>query len=71
MDEFLDAPECLEGFGEKTTNGKVHTVNGGWGESGLFANDTEDGRDVAIEVKPLGSTCTADQTWTLEISGNL
>jgi hypothetical protein len=70
MDEFADQPECTDGFGSKTMNGKVHTVSGGWGESGIGANNLEDGRDVAIEVKPLSSTCTANQTWTLEISGN-
>jgi hypothetical protein len=70
MDPNSDTPECLDVFGTPSNSGKVRTVTATWGESGLVANGAEDGRDVAIEVKPISTVCRPEQSWTLEISGN-
>ena len=70
LDPDNEVVECSETFGNKTSSGNLYEVKAEWGESGLFANGSEDGRDVSIEVRPISGVCAPGQTWQLEVEGN-
>jgi hypothetical protein len=65
-----DALECSQTVGTTNVNGKVVQTNAEWGETGAFANGSDDSRDVSIEIRPVSGTCAADQTWQLVVQGD-
>src|SRR5688500_5915692 len=52
-----DTVECSTTTGTKSNTGGVTQVRAEWGE-GLAPNGSDDGRDVSIEVRPLGTNCS-------------
>jgi hypothetical protein len=65
-----DVPsECAITTGTRQTVGNVQTVKAEWGE-GVVPNGGDDGRNVSIEVRPVGTSCAAGQEWQLEVEGN-
>lgn len=64
-----DVVECATTTGTTTTNGNVNENRTEWGE-GTISNGDDDGRDVSIEVRPIGTNCSATSFWSLEIEGN-
>jgi hypothetical protein len=65
-----DALECSQTVGTTSVNGKVEQTHAEWGETGAFANGSDDSRDVSIEIRPVSGTCAADQTWQLVVQGD-
>lgn len=63
------AAECAITTGTRTTVGNLQTVKAEWGE-GAISNGSSDSRNVTIEVRPVGTNCTAGATWSLEVEGN-
>lgn len=63
------ASECAITTGTRATVGNLQTVKAEWGE-GTFSNGSSDSRNVTIEVRPVGTSCTAAATWSLEVEGN-
>jgi hypothetical protein len=63
------ASECATTTGTRSTVGNVQTVRAEWGE-GFVPNGSDDGRNVSIEVRPVGGNCSMGQMWQLEIEGN-
>jgi hypothetical protein len=61
--------ECATTTGTTTTNGTVNENRAEWGE-GAIPNGSDDGRDVSIEVRPIGTSCSAANPWSLEVEGN-
>lgn len=41
-----------------------------FGESGIFANGSDDHRAITVEVRHVSGTCDPGATWSLEITGN-
>lgn len=64
-----DAVECATTTGTTTTTGTVNENRAEWGE-GVVPNGSDDGRDVSIEVRPIGTSCSAAAPWTLDVEGN-
>lgn len=64
-----DVVECTTPSGDRLTSGNIDDVLAEWGE-GFFSNGDDDGRTVAIEVRPMTSTCSASATWQLDVYGN-
>ncbi|MBA2538082.1 MAG: hypothetical protein H0V17_00480 [Deltaproteobacteria bacterium] len=64
-----DNVECNTTTGTTTTNGTINETRAEWGE-GFVPNGADDGRDVSIEVRPIGTSCSPAATWTLDIEGN-
>jgi hypothetical protein len=70
LNSGTDVPsECAITTGTRTTVGNVQTVKAEWGE-GIFPNGSDDGRNVSIEVRPVGTSCSSGQMWQLEVEGN-
>jgi len=63
------ASECAITTGTRSTVGNVQTVRAEWGE-GIVPNASSDSRNVTIEVRPVGTNCSAANMWTLEVEGN-
>jgi hypothetical protein len=61
--------ECATTTGTTTTTGNVNENRTEWGE-GFVSNGSDDGRDVSIEVRPIGTNCQPTSFWSLEIEGN-
>jgi hypothetical protein len=68
VDTSNDDVDCTTPTGTVTTSGSTETSNIEWGETGTFANDSDDSRTVAIEVRPKsGDSCSSGATWSLSI----
>ena len=63
------ASECAITTGTRSTVGNVQTVRAEWGE-GIVPNASNDGRNVTIEVRPVGINCSMPEMWQLEVEGN-
>lgn len=63
------AAECSITTGTRATVGNVQTVKAEWGE-GTISNGSDDGRNVTIEVRPVGTNCAPSAMWQLEVEGN-
>jgi hypothetical protein len=58
--------ECNNQFGQRTSGDEVKAE---WGE-GTFGNNSDDSRDVSIEVRPISGSCSGSQMWQLEVEGD-
>jgi hypothetical protein len=68
VDTSNDDVDCTTATGTVTTSGTSESSNIEWGETGEFANDSDDSRTVSIEVRPkTGDMCSSSDTWTLSI----
>ncbi len=68
VDTNNDDIDCTTPTGTVTTSGSTETSNIEWGETGPFANDSDDSRTVSIEIRPkTGDTCASSATWSLSI----
>ncbi|HEX4451768.1 MAG TPA: hypothetical protein VH143_12905 [Kofleriaceae bacterium] len=68
VDTGNDDLDCATPTGTVTTSGTTETSNMEWGETGTFANDSDDSRTVSIEIRPKsGDMCTSTATWSLSI----
>ncbi len=65
-----DALECNTANGTPTTTGASESLEVDWGESGTFANGSDDSRTVSIEIRPkAGITCSPAAMWQLSVTG--
>jgi hypothetical protein len=72
VDTGNDDVDCTTPTGTVTTSGSTETSNIEWGETGTFANDSDDSRTVSIEVRPkTGDSCSSAATWSLSIETGL
>ncbi len=69
VNSATDTIECNTTTGTVTTNGNVKEVRAEWGE-GFIPNGADDSRNVTIEVRPMGTSCSASQAWHLDLEGN-
>lgn len=70
---FLGAPGDTNGCGgeeQRSETTAVDSVGFDWGESGTFANNTDDGTFIAVEIFPKDDVCLPDGAWTLVVTGN-
>jgi len=65
-----DVLECTTALGSPTANGNVKQVQAAWGED-VFDNDSDDSRDVSIEVRPLSAACAPGAEWQLTLAGDV
>jgi hypothetical protein len=65
-----DAVECNTIKGQSTGVGNADSVDIEWGETGTFANGSDDDRTVTIEVRHVSGTCKANESWSLQVKGN-
>jgi hypothetical protein len=60
--------ECTTPSGSITTTGTSESSSLEWGETGTFANDSDDSRTITIEITPhAGDACSPNDTWSLSI----
>lgn len=60
--------DCTSPTGTVTTSGDTETWSLEWGETGTFANGTDDSRTISIQVSPRsGNQCSSNATWSLSI----
>jgi len=72
VDTGSDQVDCATPTGTVTTSGKSETSNIKWGETGTFANGTDDSRTVSIQISPRsGDSCSPNATWSLAISSGI
>lgn len=62
--------ECSAVTTSSTNPSGVDAATADWGESGVFANGSEDGRTVTIEVRWVSGTCNPATPWALTVRGN-
>jgi hypothetical protein len=68
VDTSSDQLDCAAPTGTVMTNGASETSNIKWGETGTFANGTDDSRTVSIQISPHGgASCSPNQMWSLSI----
>jgi hypothetical protein len=65
-----DTTECSAVSHQSTSSGTTDSVKATFGESGLFANGTDDDRTVTVEVRHVSGTCDPTKKWTLNVAGN-
>ncbi|MEO8844773.1 MAG: hypothetical protein ABI591_23500 [Kofleriaceae bacterium] len=65
-----DTTECATPSGTASTSGTTDTLSIQWGEGGTFSNGSDDGRTVSIEIRPIGTTCSAGSPWQLTVRGD-
>ncbi len=65
------AVECST-IKQSSTNGtgQTDTVSIQWGESGTFANNSDDTRTITIEVRAASTPCDSTATWSLTAHGH-
>jgi hypothetical protein len=60
--------DCSSPTGTVSTSGATETWSLEWGETGTFANDSDDSRTIAIQISPRSTdSCSPDATWSLSI----
>ena len=60
--------DCNAPSGTVSTNGTSETSSLEWGETGTFANDSDDSRTVTIQISPRsGDSCSSTAMWSLSI----
>jgi len=64
-----DVVECSTTTGTVSQTGNKKEVKAEWGE-GFIPNGGDDSRTVTVEVRPTGTSCSAAQSWHLQIDGN-
>lgn len=69
LNAAMDAVECATPIGGSATICDLKVAVANWGED-AFPNFVEDGRDVAIEIRPISGTCVATARWELTVEGN-
>lgn len=71
LDVDNDVVECgkVMDFSMKPA-GTSETIDLVWGETGTFANNSDDDRWVMLEVRYLSGDCDASKKWTLTAKGN-
>jgi hypothetical protein len=68
VDTGTDQVNCTTPTGTVTTSGATESSNIEWGETGTFANGSDDSRTVTIQITPrTGDSCAANATWSLSI----
>ncbi len=63
--------QCASPKGQSTNPaGQTDTVSFQWGETGTFANGSDDSATVMLEVRWVSGTCSSGNTWSLSVHGN-
>lgn len=72
VDTDGDQLDCTAPTGTVMTNGASQTSNIEWGETGTFANGSDDSRTISIQISPhAGTSCSPTQPWSLSILGGI
>jgi hypothetical protein len=62
--------QCTTAKGQSTNPaGQTDTVSFEWGESGTFANGSDDSATVMLAVRWVSGTCSSGSTWSLAVHG--
>jgi hypothetical protein len=69
LNEDDDVIECIKLAGDASSSGNTKSVVAEWGE-GFFSNGDDDSRSVTVEVRATGTTCSAGDSWHLDVWGN-
>jgi hypothetical protein len=64
-----DVIECTTPNGTATKTGTTQSERLSWGEGGTFANGSDDGRTLSIEVRAPATGCSSGAQWQLQIVG--
>lgn len=64
-----DTIECSTTLGTVMQNGNMRETRAEWGE-GFIPNGADDSRNVTIEVRPTGTSCSMSAGWQLQVEGN-
>ncbi|HUJ63112.1 MAG TPA: hypothetical protein VLX92_31660 [Kofleriaceae bacterium] len=70
VDTGTDDVDCTTVTGSSTRTSGVDSVHLTWGETGTFANGSDDSRTVSIEVRAVTTSCSAGATWQLSVAGD-
>ena len=66
-----DVVECTTPTAMSMNTGTTDQAHLTWGETGTFANGSDDSRTVSIEVRPVSGPCTPGATYQLVVTGDL
>ncbi len=67
----VGSAECTAVKGQSTNPaGEQDQVSFQWGETGTFANDSDDSATVMIEVRWVSGACSTAQNWSLSAHGD-
>jgi len=67
----VGTPECATAKGQSTNPaGEQDQVTFQWGETGTFANGSDDSATVMIEVRWVSGACSTSQNWSLSAHGD-
>jgi hypothetical protein len=67
----VGTPECTTVKGQSTNPaGEQDQVTFQWGETGTFANGSDDSATVMIEVRWISGACSTSQNWSLSAHGD-
>ena len=66
-----DVVECTNVSTSSTSTGTTDQAHLTWGETGTFANGSDDSRTVSIEVRPISGPCTPGSPYQLTVIGDL
>jgi hypothetical protein len=64
-----DVLECTTPNGSATKAGTMQSEHLTWGETGTFANGSDDSRTLSIEVRAPATGCSSAAQWQLQITG--
>ena len=70
VNEGSDMVDCTSVTGMSTSTSGADSVSLTWGETGTFANDSDDSRTVSIEIRPVTTSCSSGSTWQLTVFGD-
>lgn len=66
-----DVVECTTPAASSTSTGTSDQAHLTWGETGTFANGSDDSRTVSIEVRPVSGPCVPSAPYQLVVTGDL
>ena len=64
------AVQCTMVKASSTNTSGTDTLSFQWGETGTFANGSDDSAWVALEVRWVSGTCSSADTWSLSTHGH-
>lgn len=71
VDTGSDVVACTTPSAMSTSTGTSDLAHLTWGETGTFANGSDDSRTVSIEVRPVSGPCTPGSPYQLVVTGDL
>jgi len=66
-----DVLDCTTVSTSSTSTSTFDSAHLQWGETGTFANNSDDSRTLSIEVRPVSGTCAPGSTYKLVVLGDV